>query len=176
MKVTVTTDLTTEPVTIDEAKLWMRIVDYTTDDDLITELITSTRKHLEKYTGLSFGEKTIEAIMTNDRFTFELPYGPVITVSSVEKWDGDEWITLVDETDYYVVDDCLQVYSYSKFRVTYTAGYEELPEDLKTDIKVLVAWQYKNRGLNFQADTDNTISQHPYQTLLNAKQYRKVVI
>ena len=178
MKVTVTSDLVAEPLSLTEAKAWMRIVDYTTDDTLITSLIKSTRKNLEKYTGLSFGTKTLDVIMENDKLEFELPYSPVQSVTSVEKWDGDEWVTLTADTDYYVIEDCLQVFTKAKFRIVYVAGYTALPEDLVSDMKVLVAWQYKNRGLNFQADSDNaaSVTQNPMTNLLNAKSYRKVVI
>lgn len=178
MKITVTSDLVSEPVSLTEAKAWMRIVDYTTDDTLIWSLIQSTRRNLEKYTGLSFGTKTIEAIIEPDRLEFELPYSPVQSVTTVQKWDGDEWVTLTADTDYYVIGDSLQVYTLSKFKITYQAGFTSFPEDLKTDIKVLVAWQYKNRGMNFQAEADNAaaVSQYPMTNLLNARNYRKVVI
>jgi uncharacterized phiE125 gp8 family phage protein len=178
MNVKVTTDLGAEPLSITEAKAWMRIVDYTSDDTLIESLVKSTRMNLEKYTGLSFGGKTIETTLDNDRLEFELPYGPIVSVTSVQKWFDDEWVTLTPDADYYVVNDTVKVFTYAKFKITYTAGFTTLPDDLLTDIKVLVAWQYKNRGMNFQADKDNqaSVTQYPYTNLLNARNYRKVVI
>jgi uncharacterized phiE125 gp8 family phage protein len=170
MKITVTTDLVAEPVSLTEAKANMKIVDFTTDDTLITSLIKSSRLHLEKFTSLSFGTKNIVAILENDRYEFEIPYGPIQSVTSVEKWDGDEWVTLKADTDYYVVGDDLKVFTYSKFRITYVAGYTSLPEDLKTDIKTLTAWQYQNRGIQINdANSD-------FPNYLNAWKYRKVVI
>jgi uncharacterized phiE125 gp8 family phage protein len=38
---------TTEPVTLAEAKTWMK-VDYTDDDDLITSMITGAREDIEQ--------------------------------------------------------------------------------------------------------------------------------
>jgi uncharacterized phiE125 gp8 family phage protein len=174
MKVTIISDIVSEPVSITEAQNWMRIVDYSTDDDLIGALIGSTRKNLEKYTGLSFGTKDLEAILDNDQLEFELPYSPVQQVTNVERWDGTEWL----EAEYYLLGDKLKVTTKDKHRINYRAGFTDLPEDLKTDIKVLVAWQYKHRGMNFQADKDNaaSVTQYPYTNLLNARFYRKVVI
>ena len=176
MKVNIITDFVAEPVSTTEAKLWMRINDFTSDDTLITELVKSTRKHLEKFTGLSFGTKTIEAVMNVDLPSFELPYSPVQSVTSVEKWSGTEWETLVLGEDYFVIEDNIEVYSQGKYRVNYQAGYTELPEDLKTDIKVLVAWQYENRGLKFAQTADNSLTMYPHWNLLNSRLYRKIVI
>jgi hypothetical protein len=177
MIVKVTSDLVAEPLSLADAKAWMRIVDYTSDDNLITALIKSTRLNLEKYTGLSFGVKTIQSTLSNDRLEFDLPYGPVSNVTIVQKWVEDEWVTLTS-SDYSIINDTLKVFTYSKFRVTYTSGFTSLPDDLITDMKVLVAWQYKNRGMNFQSDKDNaaSVTQYPYTNLLNARFYRKVII
>jgi uncharacterized phiE125 gp8 family phage protein len=176
MKVSILTDLVAEPVSLTEAKLWMRINDFTSDDTLITELIKSTRKHLEKFTGLSFGTKEIECTLKVDQLNFELPYSPVQSVISVEKWTGEDWEILVADTDYFVIDDTIEVYLKGKYRVNYQAGFTALPEDLKTDIKVLVAWQYENRGLKFAQTADNSLMMYPHWNLLNSRLYRKIVI
>lgn len=172
MTVKVTTDLVSEPLSLTEAKANMRIVDFTTDDTLITSLIKSTRMHLEKFTGLSFGVKTIETTVIIDG-EFELPYGPVLSVTSVEvKDDYATWTALTTANEEYeLVNDTLKVY-YPKglFKVTYQAGYTSLPEDLKTDLKTLVAWQYQNRGIKIS----DSVGEFP--NYLNAWKYRKVVI
>ena len=59
-QVEIVTDLTTEPVTLQEAKDYMRISS-NAEDSLIEELITSARERIEKFTGLSLGEKTLRA-------------------------------------------------------------------------------------------------------------------
>jgi hypothetical protein len=60
LQVRIKTDLTTEPVTSAEAKLFCKVVG-TTEDSVFTILITSARQELEKYTASSFAEKTIHA-------------------------------------------------------------------------------------------------------------------
>ena len=53
------TDTGDEPVTLEQAKLYMSVTaeDY---DDLITELITVARKRVEDYTHLSLVGKTVK--------------------------------------------------------------------------------------------------------------------
>jgi hypothetical protein len=174
MQVRIVTDFTTEPVTLAEAKTWMRINEFTSDDTLITALIKSTRLHLEKFTGLSFGVKTLETIFETDLSTFELPYTPLVTLTTLAKKTGvNEWETLVVNEDYEVMGNKILL-TEGTYKATYQAGYSTLPEDLKTDIKVLVAWQYENRGINF--GTSANIKEYPHWNLLNSRQYRKVVI
>jgi hypothetical protein len=130
---------------------------------------------LEKFTGLSFGVKTLESIVDVDREQIELPYSPVASLTSVyELTSFIEW-TLVDPSEYALIGDTLKIRN-GCFKVTYQAGFISLPEDLKTDIKVLVAWQYKNKGLNYDEDKTAGIQDFPHHRLLNSRLYKKVVI
>jgi uncharacterized phiE125 gp8 family phage protein len=175
MKVTVISDMVAEPVSLTEIKNWLRIKDFTDDDTLLVELGKSTRRHLEKFTGLSFGVKTLESIVDVDREQIELPYSPVASLTSVyELTSFIEW-TLVDPSEYALIGDTLKIRN-GCFKVTYQAGFISLPEDLKTDIKVLVAWQYKNKGLNYDEDKTAGIQDFPHHRLLNSRLYKKVVI
>ena len=165
-----------EPVSLTEVKSWLRIKEFSDDDSLLSELIKSTRKHLEKFTGLSFGSKTVKATMTLDSEWMEIPYGPVTGIVSVYRWDEGAG-EFQAYTDFKSFESKIRVQSEGIYRITYLAGFAPLPEDLKTDIKVLVAWQYQNRGINFgtEAEADG-LREYPHWNLLNARQYRKVVI
>jgi uncharacterized phiE125 gp8 family phage protein len=176
MNVTVLNDLVSEPVSLTEAKAWMRIKEFTDDDSLISELVKGTRKHLEKFTGLSFGTKSLRATLTLPDDWMEIPYGPVTAIASVFRWDEGAG-EFQAYTDYKSFESRIKVSSKGIYRITYTAGFVPLPEDLQTDIKVLVAWQYQNRGINFgtEAEADG-LREYPHWNLLNARQYRKVVI
>jgi hypothetical protein len=176
MNVTVVSDLVSEPLSLTEAKKWMRIEEFTSDDTLITDLIKGTRNHLEKFTGLSFGSKTLRTTMTIKAMEWvEIPYGPVNTITLVEKYDESD-NAFSAYTDYVNFESKIKLYEEGIFRITYTAGFSSLPEDLKTDLKVLVAWQYKNRGIDFGASATETIKEYPHWNLLNSRHYRKVVI
>lgn len=176
MNVTVVNDLLAEPVALTEAKKWMRIEEFTSDDGLILELISATRKHLEKFTGLSFGTKNLKTTMTLENVWEEIPYGPVVEITLVEKYD-EETGAFVAYTDYVTYESKIKTYEGGIFRITYTAGFSTLPDDLKNDIKVLAAWQYKNRGIDFgTAASTESLREYPHWNLLNARHYRKVVI
>lgn len=163
LQVRIKTDLTTEPVTASEAKLFCKVTG-STEDTLFTILITSARQALEEYTQSSFGEKTIHATwlqMPEDN-QFELPYGPIISVDHVYWIDdegAEEEATL--NSDYYVTGDQDAIVTVSKFwstsigstravRIEYTAGYghtntETLPAAIKQAVLKQVATDYQLR-------------------------------
>ena len=172
MTVTIITDMVSEPVSLTEAKAWMRIKDFTDDDALVGSLIESTRRHLERYTGLSFGTKTVETILDIED-DVELPYGPVQSVTSVYLRNGTAWEAV---TEYVLTGSTLKVYGKGTYKVRYQAGYISCPDDLRTDIKVLTAWQYENRGLKLQTEKGKGVSEFPHWNLLNARLYKKIVI
>lgn len=89
MEIQITTDLVSEPVSVAEAKTYMRLIG-SDEDTLIGELITSARQRLEKFTGLSFGNKTIKCYTRASDTWFELPYQPLLTITSVKNDDGDD--------------------------------------------------------------------------------------
>lgn len=75
---------TTEPVSLDEAKLHLRVdSDLTADDGLIGTLITAARLHGEAETGTSFITQTWRQVL--DRFPCEivLERGPVQSIGSI---------------------------------------------------------------------------------------------
>lgn len=140
-------DLTTEPVTLEEARNFIR-VDYVIDNAIITELITAAREHLEKLTGLSFGEKTLKVYWERFETPMELPYGPV---GEVEECIDDE----DEEVDFELKGltfKKLHAYSTEGLTVTYTAGYAELPMKLKNATERMVAFLYEKR----QYGTENS--------------------
>jgi uncharacterized phiE125 gp8 family phage protein len=163
LQVRVKTDLSTEPVTSAEAKLFAKIPG-TTEDSLVTIFISAARQALEKYTASSFAEKTLHAtwIKLPDDNELELPYGPVIAVSKVYKIDEEGTETeLTLNTDYHIYGDQDIIVKIESFwstgiqldysiRVEYTAGYghantETLPAPLKEAIMKQVATDYEFR-------------------------------
>lgn len=153
MKVVVKTDCD-EVVTLAEAKNFMKVTG-TQDDDLIEDiLIPSARQSLEKYTGASFGEKTLEVLFKKWDKVYNLPYGPVIEVEKVDRVYADGNDITLDEGDYTVSDDKLYVnpwYSTREVvgvRVTYTAGYNDddpLPFPLKEACLKMILTSYEMR-------------------------------
>jgi len=164
LQVRIYTDLTTEPISLPEAKAICRAPSGTQDDALFAILIKSARQSLEQYTQSSFASKKIHAtwIESPKDDIFEIPYGPIISIDAVYRIDEEgteELLTL--NSDYFVFGDQDAVIKISKYwssgivsassiRVEYTAGYgnaatETLPEPLKLAIMKEVATQYELR-------------------------------
>ena len=139
-QIEILTDLTTEPVTLQEAKDYMRISS-NAEDDLIEELITSARERMEKFTGLSLGEKTLKAYWLYFHTPAEIPYGPVTDVISVVD-DNDVALEYTARGLQYKV---LEAYSTQGVLVEYQAGFAVVPKGLKLAILKQVSTDYENR-------------------------------
>lgn len=118
MKFKVVTAIQTEPVSLDEARLHLRIdADNTSEDDLISALIVTAREVAEQYTGRALAPQTLEAALdefpnlrsrqwTHRRQTLarcdeiELPRPPVTAVASIKYTDLDGTEQTVDPTWY----------------------------------------------------------------------------
>ena len=152
----------TEPVTLQEAKDWMK-VDLTDDDTLITELIKVARKQVEGYLSISLVPKTITAIFNNSQGGIELPYGPVASITSVK----DEDDVALFETDDYVLhgEDYKTIktpYDYLKVVYVTAANTEH-----KTGILQQILYLYENRG-------DVNAGQLSPMVKMTLKPYRRV--
>jgi hypothetical protein len=179
--ITILADAVVEPVSRTDAKNWMRIT-YDDDNTMIDELITSSRKHLEKLTGLSLCNKKIKA---NVELTGEVPavwmvdvpYGPLLCVDEIRYKTGiNSWDVLDNNVEYEKIGGKLWFYVAGCYEITYQAGYGDLPADLENDLLTLVAWMYENRGKKMNADPKINPAQFPFWDGLNYHQYKKVVI
>lgn len=187
LQVRIHTDLTTEPVSPTEAKLFCKVTG-TAEDTLFTILIKSARQALEEYTQSSFGEKTIHAtwVTVPDDNLFELPYGPIISVDNVY-WIDEEGTeeAAVLNTDYWVYGNQDAIVKLGKMwssglkssntvRIEYTAGYghantETLPEPLKLAILKSISTQYEMRedlGSAYTLDNSSKSQAAPYRKKL----------
>jgi uncharacterized phiE125 gp8 family phage protein len=136
----VVTDLAVEPVTLQEAKDYMRISSES-ENDLIEELITSARERIEKFTGLSLGEKTLRAYWFYFHIPQEIPYGPVTLIDSVV---NDEDVAL-EYTARGLQYKMLEAYSTVGLTIEYEAGFAVCPKGLKLAILKQVSTDYENR-------------------------------
>lgn len=160
MQVRVITPPVELPVTLEEAKKYLKI-DFDNEDQLIMRLISAVADASEKYTGLSFITQTLEAYLDANE-SVELPMGPHQSITSVFNVKSDN--TLGDEVttgNYNVTGfDYLSLFSgYNKFklsqyrrlskvRVTYVAGFgdqSQVPDGIKVAILKEVAELYENR-------------------------------
>lgn len=132
-------EVTEEPVTTDQAKLWCKIeLDYSEEDDVINALIKTARITCEQYVNLSLIKRTVTACINNANGNFYLPYGPVIGNPTGADNEGIS----IDVT----FNNGLLKSPYGESAITYNAGYEELPENFKTALKQQILFLYENRG------------------------------
>lgn len=170
MALTRTTDAATEPVTLKEAKLHLR-VDWPQEDDLINRLIGAARRRVEEWEWRSHITQTWKAeaddfdCISDGDGTIWLPRPNLISVTSVKYYDNtDTQQTLTASTDYEVdassrpgrialpenkswpdVDERVNA-----VEIIYTAGYgaaSDVPEETKAAILLLVEHWYRNRGV-----------------------------
>jgi len=163
MSFRISVDPTVEPLSLTEVKNWLK-VSATSDDDLITMLLASTRETIEDRLNIRFITQTVEQysdrIPTSDEI--QLDTFPVQSVTSVEYKTGGSYSTF--SSDAYTLDTNKQpgrVYlkdSYSwpttdaeqqAIKITYVAGFGDTAADVPTKYKTLilhaVAYAYENR-------------------------------
>ena len=180
------TDVTTEPVTIAEAKLFCKVTG-TGDNALFATLIPAARENLEAYCGVSIAEKTLYAEwnkLPSDGLLV-LPYGPVKSITSVKTID-EEGVedTLSLNTEYYVNGTpwpTLRVASFwstrvTRLRIEYIVGYgatgcPPLPYPLKVALMKEILTQYDMRE-NISTEAVSDLSNDAKSL---ASQYRRAL-
>jgi len=131
-----------EPVTLAEAKAYNRVL-FSVDDSTIELLITQARETLEQATNLSLVEQTIELTIDTYKDKFRLPYGPIVSVTTVTLNTG-----LGDDTvsaDYISDNGLIKFNGTGTLKAEYEAGGVEF-QGLKIAMLEMIAFLYTNRG------------------------------
>lgn len=150
------TDPAVEPVTLAEAKLYLR-VDHSDEDTLISELIVTARQAAENYLQQSL--ITQEWKMSLDDYapsTLPIPMGPVQAVDSVVSITRLAVSTTLSVEGYYLGAATDTLYFDAaplghQVDISYTAGYgdasTDVPEGIRTGIKRHTGLLYEDRSL-----------------------------
>lgn len=157
----VITPATTELVTLSEAKQHLR-VDDTSDDALITSLITVAREFAEHYTGKSLVPVTLEMTLPrfplySERIALDAP--PVTSVTSIKYTDTAGIEQTVDPANYTLspYGDSREIRPAYQFywpitqciadavRIRYVAGYMAPPGAVVAAALLLIGHLYENR-------------------------------
>jgi len=160
MEIRITTDLSSEPVSLELIKQYIKFA-YDTDTSevvLIDNLNRAVRSHLERLTGLVFAKKSFEIRFTKEDAHFDsvtqspgadkyvIPVSPVISITKVTVVDlNDSSTELEKNSDYYVKGKYNRELIYAlgnsqELVVECNAGYgegdtETLPADIQEAIK-----------------------------------------
>lgn len=141
-----------EFLTLTQLKSHLQIT-FTDDDTYLTDLITACRQALEKFCNISLVEKVI-TLFADYYCERELPYGPVVSISSVTlKTGASTYTAQTVNTDYELdgITGGFQIFrplSVGRYKIVYTAGYiaNKVPKDLILDLKRICGYCYENKG------------------------------
>ena len=150
-----------EPITLSEAKAYLR-VDDTTEDDLISALITAARRKFENDTLHYLLPQTWELYLNRNEITTEpisINKSDITAISSVKYYDSSNTQQTLSTSDYQTAiqgkPSSIQIITmptiYDRLEamvIRFTLGYANagaVPEDIKLAIKLLLATWYENR-------------------------------
>ena len=183
---TLVTPPTEWPVTLAEAKAQCRV--QSDDEDALLEgYIKAATRHIENSLGISIAEQTWRLTLDTFSDAIELPRGRVTEVTGVEYVDTDgltqtlstdiyttdlaghpQWLVLSPGASWPDLDDAVNAVN-----VTYTAGMETVPDDLKHAILLLIGHWYAQRET---VNVGNIASELPFATSALIQPYRRVMV
>lgn len=166
MQLTNTTAKFAEAVKLDDAKDHLRVL-HCDEDMYIKSLIQSARGIAENFIDSAIVTQTYR--LTLDCFSgdIELPVNPVLSVESVKYFDPDAVETTMAASAYFVqkgtyrsvlkpaygttwpdTDD-----GFDKVTVDFTVGWNTIPEDIKSAIKLIIHELYWHRANSVEGVT-----------------------
>lgn len=153
-------------VTLANYKLYLKVSD-TTQDTNLTTLQSAVEKRVKEYLGrdLESATYTNELYDGNDSNELVLRQSPITAVTTIAYYEGldsndaETWTTLVQGSDYErkiisprLVSVILDTYTFvlgsQNYRITYTAGYSAIPDDIQMACKELLKIAWDNSPLN----------------------------
>ena len=133
-----------EPVTLDEAKQFLRI-DHDAEDGFIRTLIQSARERLEAYLNSAMITRLFR-VSVPAAVEVRLPRWPVIMVDAVR---ADDAPTSQFHADLRKRPSTVSVFATEWIEIDFTAGYGETPDDVPAPLRqallLLVAHAYERR-------------------------------
>jgi len=176
MKVAIVTPSTQDPITLDEAKNFMKI-DTEDDDGLILTQITAAKEYAEATQGRKFMTQTWKYYLDDwpDENYIELPFPPLQDVSTIKYTDynGTQTTWSSSEWDHDIVSEPGRVilgYGYSwptatlhpnnPIEIQFICGYgtpDDVPEVTKAGMKLIIDELYENREIVITGMTVNKL-------------------
>lgn len=143
-------------LTLEEAKEQLNIVDFNEDDNLIIGYIKAAGDMAERYTNLLFSLATIQVEVSACEPIFHLNYPPIKSVETVILGEDTE-IPFTYSTFSGKIDiDVTGLLVSDMLVVSYTAGYETVPDTVKQACRVIVSDLYNTRDSEVDAKMSPT--------------------
>ena len=156
----VITPPTEEPVKLDDFKSWMQGLPISTDQEpMVNSLLKAGREEAESYQNVAYCEQTLQIAPDKLSGAIVLPRPPFRELKSVTAYLADG--TQQDVTTLYDVnsntwpaelilknDSVLSgpLCAVNPLVITYTAGYDMVPEKVKQAILLYATWAWMHRG------------------------------
>jgi uncharacterized phiE125 gp8 family phage protein len=145
-----------EPVTLAQAKAWLRVESGGDEDALIGALIPAARARAEWHTGHAFVTQSWTLWLDRTDDVIEIPLPPLQSVTSVTLYAPDGAATVLDSDAYTVVDQRVilasaptNIRAAHGIAVAFTAGYGDaaaVPPAIPSAILQIIAALYDHRG------------------------------
>lgn len=175
LRLSTVTDPAVEPITLAEARAHLRLEATGSpaaheDDDYVSALITAAREKVEADTGRALVQRTLKLRLNTWSESIELPYAPLLSVSSVKYYDNDGTLQTLSSSVYDVYTDeapggIRLAYNQSwpnhraqenAIEITYVAGYADdgasptdyranIPVSIKQAMYLIIGDLYENR-------------------------------
>ena len=170
-----------EPLTIDQAKAHLEIVDDISRDALIADLITAAREYVEKETGHILVRRTLTRHFDGFSRFLELSHTPVVSITSVSYQDAAGATQTYAGAVYSLNRYPARIYPaingwwpslsrYGGVTVTYVAGYMpgEEPRALLQAMLLLLGTWFSQR----EAVSERGVQEVPFAVQSIISQYR----
>jgi len=164
MGLTLSTAPSAEPVTLAEAKEWLRVdTGDTSQDNVLAILIKDAREVVEEYLGRSLIDQTWTWEMNSEdmKDPIDIPRPPIQSITSLTEYDeasGSETTNVTTSTNYQLIEGFRLVQRNDGWQINrkeragkliYVAGYgaagSNIPQPIKTAILRKIATDFENR-------------------------------
>lgn len=149
-------------------------------DDILESIAEGVESEIQRFLGFNLeSEELTEYFDGGETSVLVLNEFPVTSIDSIYRWDGIDWLELTTD-DYYSIniknqssiyaDNYIFVKGIMNYKVTYTAGYTDIPSDIQSAMKKLtrLRWDETPFGQNRLGLTSKT-NQGGIQSSLNFK-------
>jgi len=160
---------TNEPLSLEDAKTFMHIIE-TDEDSLITSMIVSAREYVENFTNRQLERATFELYMGCFMQDFSMPKNPIYSIEKVEIMGDDGLYTGMTEFYLYGENDVFKIHfdtfphhkiHKKAIKITFVAGYETVPSSIVSCLKILVCNFYEHREQYIVGSNSNLVNEVP---------------